>query len=187
MYEHEKGIQARYLEYIKKFTNTKTGIYTRRGLITFKKSALFHDQVNMMIPEGFHQTEIRQIRHPFDSEPPQRIDISNYDDSIHFTCYLIDNTPDNLSVEEAISEFGLMLKCLNPASICPETGSGTGEQLPYAWIEFIKSSHNKERYHMLSAVPVGGQLLLVLFVCPAEEQTEWKSCLAEIRTGITLQ
>ena len=186
MYEQGKGIQARYLEYIKKFTNTKTGIYTRRGLITFKKAALFDYQVNIIMPETFDITAVRQVKHPFAFDPPLRVEVCNHDNSIHFALNLIDNTREGWSAEEVIREFRLISERLNPTGIYLGSGSGTGEQLPYAWIDFIKQVDNRQLYHMLIAAPVREQLLLVLFVCPDGEQTEWKECLGEIREGITL-
>lgn len=183
MYGNEKGIQARYLEYITKFTNTTSGIYTRRGIIKFKETPLFGDQVKLILPETFCRAEI-DCGQASVSEYHLRADISNLDQSVCFTFHLIDYPLKENSVEYVIEDFERTLKCLNPESTCLGTGSGTGELLPYSWIEFSRITGNKKRYHMLTVFPVAKRLLLFLFDCPLGEEGDWRQSLSEINETV---
>lgn len=182
MYENEKVIQARYLEYIKKYA----GINTRRGFIILKKSSLFNNQIKIILPQGFHESEHDHVKHMSSSDYHLRADITNHDNSIHFAFHLIDHSLEGVSAESVIHDFYKIIKRLHPKSECLGTGNGTGVKFPYTWTEFTKNTVNENLYHMLVAVPLDERLLLFLFGCPFDEYSEWKQGLIKIREGITL-
>lgn len=184
MYKDEEIAEERYWARRKKFTGINTGIYSGKEFLEFCETKLFQDKVGVVLPISFTQMPIEEAKKKYPSEQRPQVIMTNQDGTINFAFNLIDQKMDTDKMEAAVQDFALVMKRLYPTNICLKIETGQGIQLPFASMEFTSIAVNANLYNMVMLVPIGDELLMLLFNGPFDKRTEWTCCLTQIREKI---
>lgn len=184
MYKDEEIAEERYWARRKKFVGIETGIYSGKDFIEFCEKRLFEDKVGVVLPISFEEMTIEEAKKKYPSEQRPQIIMTNLDATINFAFNLVKLNMETDKMEGAVQDFALVMKRLYPTNICLNIEAVQGIQLPYAFIEFTSMAVNANLYNMVMIMPIGDELLMLLFNCPFDQRGEWTHCLTQIREGI---
>lgn len=181
MYKDEEIAEERYWARRRKFTGIETGIYSGMEFLEFCETKLFQDKVGVVLPVSFTEMTIGEAKKKYPSEQRPQVIMTNQDGTINFAFNLLEQKLEAEMLEAAVRDFVRVMKRLYPTNICLKIETGQGIHLPYASMEFTSIAVNENLYNMVMLLPIGDELLMLLFNCPFDKRGEWTQCLTQIR------
>lgn len=175
MKEQQKSVSDIYSDYV----------WAGSEKLTFKKTTLFDNQVEVMLPETYKDMpkEYVKLKYPV-ADPPQIIKM-NSNGSVNFCFSLIYESPlsDNQVAEATKICYG-SIRTLNPQIQLMEADIIRVNEKNIGYFGFMSKGMSFDVYQFFAYMSISGHFFQFVFNCPIEYSKTWNNIVLQVVQSI---
>ncbi|WP_250277186.1 hypothetical protein [[Clostridium] colinum] len=173
-YLDETILEMKRQKYKEENKNIKEGVYIKNEYVEFEKVKLFNNAMSILLSKNFIDLpeNMKKIKYPSEDRP--QIIKTSLDTSVNFGFSLMPLPIKNEQTKDAITQFKILLKKVNPAYIFYDLKSEKIGEKTISWFDFKSYGLDFPMYNIMYILPIRNKVMHGIFNCLYEDVNEWK-------------
>lgn len=180
----EKVVEQRRKQMKEEFQILSEGIYVGDAWEEFSRIELFDSKMAVMIPASYVLMDEQAAKLKYPSEQRPQVIYSNPEGDVNFTFSLFDTPITDRQVMQAIDQFQLVIKKIQPANIFYEKKQDPLNGSVVGWFDFKGYALDDQIYTMMYVTPIDGKVMHGIFNCRFSESLSWKHVALQLMQSI---